>query len=118
MGATARVDLINNRFPSGATENSVLGPFYVETRAPPSRTALTSRAGSRASPCSSMHASWTPRASRSPGAKVDVWHADGDGGYDILIPGVEVAMRGLFRSDAQGRVWFTVDPARKLPDPR
>jgi hypothetical protein len=32
MGATARVDLINNRFPSGATENSVLGPFFVDPR--------------------------------------------------------------------------------------
>ena len=32
MGATTRVDLVNHRFPDGATENSVLGPFFVENR--------------------------------------------------------------------------------------
>jgi hydroxyquinol 1,2-dioxygenase len=32
--------------------------------------------------------------------------------------GVDVAMRGLFRSDRAGAGLVHVDPARKLPDPR
>lgn len=117
MGATARVDLINNRFPSGATENSVLGPFYVDPR-PSFENGADISAGIRGEPMF-FNARVLDTAGRPiAGAKVDIWHADGEGGYDILMPGVEAAMRGLFRSDAQGRVWFTsiLPEAYPIPD--
>jgi hydroxyquinol 1,2-dioxygenase len=38
---------------------------------------------------------------------VDVWHSDGEGRYDIDVPGREdPAMRALFRSDENGRFGF------------
>ncbi len=105
MGATARVDLINNRFPSGATENSVLGPFYVENR-PSFENGADISGGIKGEPMFFNARVLDTEGKPIPGARVDVWHADEDGGYDIINPDVEVAMRGLFRSDAQGRVWF------------
>jgi hydroxyquinol 1,2-dioxygenase len=40
-------------------------------------------------------------------ALLDIWSGDGDGDYDMQIPG-ETAMkaRGKIRTDAQGRYWF------------
>jgi hydroxyquinol 1,2-dioxygenase len=105
MGATARVDLINNRFASGATENSVLGPFYVDPR-PSFENGADISGGITGKPMFFNSRVLDTEGRPIAGAKVDVWHADGDGGYDILIDGVDVAMRGLFRSDPQGRVWF------------
>ena len=105
MGATARVDLINNRFPSGATENSVLGPFYVEDR-PTFENGADISGGIKGEPMFFNARVLDTEGKPIPGARVDVWHADAEGGYDIINPNVEVAMRGLFRSDAQGRVWF------------
>lgn len=105
MGATARVDLINNRFPSGATENSVLGPFYVEDR-PSFENGADISGGVPGEPMLFNARVLDTEGAPVQGARVDVWHADGDGGYDIINPNVDVAMRGLFRSDARGRVWF------------
>lgn len=116
MGATARVDLINNRFPSGATENSVLGPFYVEPR-PEFENGGDISGGIKGETMFFNARVIDTEGKPIPGAKVDVWHADGDGGYDIIMDGVEVAMRGLFRSDAQGRIWFTSVLPESYPIP-
>ncbi len=107
MGATARVDLINHRFPSGATENSVLGPFFVEDRP------VFDNGADISGPITGEKMFFNARVLDTEGkpvvgARVDIWHADGDGGYDILNPDIdEAAMRGLFRSDPAGRFWFT-----------
>lgn len=116
MGATARVDLINNRFPSGATENSVLGPFYVEDR-PAFENGSDISGGIKGDPMFFNARVLDTEGKPIPGARVDVWHADEDGGYDIINPNVDVAMRGLFRSDAQGRVWFTSVLPESYPIP-
>lgn len=106
MGATARVDLINHRFPGGATENSVLGPFFVEDR-PAFDNGADISGGIRGEPMFFNARVLDTEGRPIPGARVDIWHADGDGGYDIMMTDRdEAAMRGLFRSDAQGRVWF------------
>jgi hydroxyquinol 1,2-dioxygenase len=116
MGATARVDLINNRFPSGATENSVLGPFYVEDR-PAFDNGADISGGIKGEPMFFNARVLDTEGKPIPGARIDVWHADEDGGYDILNPNVEVAMRGLFRSDSQGRLWFTSVLPESYPIP-
>ena len=116
MGATARVDLINNRFPSGATENSVLGPFYVDPR-PSFENGADISGGIKGEPMAFSARVLDTEGKPIAGARVDVWHADGDGGYDILMDGVEAAMRGLFRSDAQGRFWFTSIMTESYPIP-
>ncbi len=108
MGATARVDLINNRFPDGATENSVLGPFFVEER-PTFENGQDISGGISGEPM--YFSARVLDADRQPivGARVDIWHSDDDGSYDIMMPQLDgqLAMRGLFRSDNHGRFWFT-----------
>lgn len=116
LGATARVDLINNRFPSGATENSVLGPFFVDPR-PAFENGGNIAGGVRGDPMFFNARVLDTEGRPIPGARVDVWHADGDGGYDVMMDGVESAMRGLLRSDAQGRFWFHSIMTESYPIP-
>lgn len=104
LGASMIVDLLSHRQPVGATESTVFGPFH--------------RAGSPELPAGGNIA---PRdmgglpafvsgrvvdlAGRPiPGALLDVWQADSNGLYDSQIPGLEeLQMRGLFRTDGDGR---------------
>ncbi|MEM6728723.1 MAG: dioxygenase, partial [Pseudomonadota bacterium] len=107
MGVTARVDMINHRFPAGATENSVLGPFFVEDRAA-FENGQDISGGVPGEPM--FFNARVLDTDRRPiaGARVDVWHSDDEGSYDIMMPEVDgYAMRGLFRSDDRGRFWFT-----------
>jgi len=107
MGATARVDMINNRFPSGATENSVLGPFFVENRQSFENGADIS-GGIQGEPLFFNARVLDTDGQPIAGARVDIWHSDDDGSYDIMMPQLngQLAMRGLFRTDEHGRIWF------------
>ena len=60
-----------------------------------------------------------PAAHRWPARTVDVWQANDDGFYDVQQPGVqpERNLRGLFTTDADGRVRFRSVVPRLLPDP-
>lgn len=108
MGATARVDLVNHRFPSGATENSVLGPFYVENR-PAFENGMDISGGIKGDPMFFSARVLNTQGDPISGARVDIWHSDDQGSYDIMMPQLDgqLAMRGLFRSDHSGRFWFT-----------
>lgn len=117
MGATARVDMINNRFGDGATENSVLGPFFVEDR-PLFENGQDISGGIPGQPMFFNARVLDTDGQPIPGARVDVWHSDDQGAYDIMMPGqTEAAMRGLFHSDAHGRVWFTSILPESYPIP-
>lgn len=107
MGVTARVDMINHRFPAGATENSVLGPFFVEDREAFDNGQDIS-GGIKGDPMFFNARVLDTDGKPIMGARVDVWHSDDEGHYDIMMPGLDgLAMRGLFRSDDLGRIWFT-----------
>ncbi|MEM9012123.1 MAG: dioxygenase [Pseudomonadota bacterium] len=107
MGATARVDMINHRWPDGATENSVLGPFFVEDR-PAFPNGADISAGIKGEPLVVSGRILDLDGAPIGGARVDVWHSDDQGSYDIMMANVDgAAMRGLFRSDHDGRFWFT-----------
>jgi hydroxyquinol 1,2-dioxygenase len=107
------VDAINHRLPDGATETTVLGPFYVAS-AP--ELPLGSDI-SRDMPGEPMFVSGcVVSAGGRPiaGATVDAWHSDDDGYYDVQhleeIGGL--AMRARFRTDDNGRFHFwSVKPA-------
>lgn len=117
MGATARVDLINHRFPDGATENSVLGPFFVEDR-PSFDNGADISAGIPGKPMLFTARVLDLEGAPIAGARVDVWHSDDEGAYDIMMHGRnEPAMRGLFRTDAHGQIWFTSILPESYPIP-
>ncbi|MGX7706696.1 intradiol ring-cleavage dioxygenase [Methylobacterium sp. Gmos1] len=113
LGVSMLVDAINHRMPQGATETTVLGPFYVEEA--PERPNGADIAGPlEGTPLlvtgSVSSADGRPLA----GATVDVWHADDDGAYDVqqLDALGGLAGRARFRTDGQGRFHFwTVMPA-------
>ncbi|AWN53073.1 intradiol ring-cleavage dioxygenase [Methylobacterium sp. 17Sr1-1] len=113
LGVSMLVDAINHRMPEGATETTVLGPFYVEEA--PERPNGADIAGPlEGTPLlvtgSVASADGRPLA----GATVDVWHADDDGSYDVqqLDALGGLAGRAQFRTDAQGRFHFwSVMPA-------
>jgi hydroxyquinol 1,2-dioxygenase len=80
LGVSMLVDAINNRLPAGATETTVLGPFYVQ--GPPEHPlGADISAGMSGMPLfvdgSVNKVDRTPLAD----AIVDVWHADDEGRY-------------------------------------
>ena len=86
LGVSMLVDAINHKAQAGATDTTVLGPFYVgEHRVTPHGADLAGDApGERVL----VEASVTDGAGRPiAGAAVDVWHADTDGLYDSQKPG-------------------------------
>ncbi len=108
LGVSMLVDAVNNRKRPGATESTVLGPFYV---ADAPRRALGDNIclDGKGEPLVRLRPR-PRRARRQPiaGANLDVWQAHEDGFYDVQQPGVQPAMnlRGLFTADRDGRYWF------------
>ena len=111
LGVSMLVDAIDHRKPGGATETTVLGPFYVS--------------GAKDMPM------WADIAGNAPGepayvsgrvldvngksiagAVLDVWQTDGEGFYDVQRPGGnEHYARGRFTTGGDGRYGFrTVKP--------
>ena len=102
------VDAVNHREREGATETTVLGPFYVGEHKPmPHGTDISANlAGERMFVQSRVtDLKGKPLA----GAAVDVWHADDDGYYDSQRPDYETqgpSSRARFITDADGRFFF------------
>jgi hydroxyquinol 1,2-dioxygenase len=118
LGVSMLVDAINHRLPQGATETTVLGPFYVEN-------APALPLGSDISPTMAgekLFVEGTVRATDGrplAGATVDVWHSDDEGGYDVqhYDEGGDVTMRARFQADAEGRFHFWTIVPRFYPIP-
>lgn len=113
LGVSMLVDAINHPMPEGATETTVLGPFFVAD-APELPLGANMSVGVRGEPMYVSgvvtDAGGTPIA----GAVVDTWHSDDDGYYDVqkLDERGHLAMRARFRTDAHGRFhYWTIKPA-------
>jgi hydroxyquinol 1,2-dioxygenase len=108
LGVTALVDAINHRYPSGATANSVLGPFYFEDR-PHAVPGSDISGGAAGTPMYFAGRILDDQDMPVVGAAVDIWHADGEGHYDVTHPAHrngETAMRALLQTDEEGRFRF------------
>jgi hydroxyquinol 1,2-dioxygenase len=112
LGVSALVDIINNRSRDGATQSSLLGPFY--------------RAGAPELPMAADMAADVKghrvivsgrvlSADRRPiaGAVLDVWQAAPNGLYDVQDPDQpDMNLRARYRADHEGRYEFrTVEPS-------
>jgi hydroxyquinol 1,2-dioxygenase len=108
LGVSMLVDAVNHRERDGATETTVLGPFYVGEHKPmPSGTDISADLqGERMFVQSRVtDLSGNPLA----GVKVDVWHADHEGYYESQKPAYEAqgpSSRARFITDADGRFFF------------
>ena len=111
LGVSMLVDAINHRRPSGATESTVLGPFYVEG-APEKPLGANIAEGVAGEP---TYFSGRVRSSDGrpiPGATLDLWSTDGEGWYDVQLKDNEgMRARGKIKTDADGRYRFwTIKP--------
>jgi hydroxyquinol 1,2-dioxygenase len=117
LGLSMLVDAIDHPGSAGATESTVLGPFYVNN---PPELPLGSdvSGGLQGEP---LYVEGTVSSSDGrplAGAIVDIWHSDNDGFYDVQRPELsEAALRGRFRSDGQGRLHFWSIMPRYYPIP-
>jgi len=107
LGISMLVDAINHRMPEGATETTVLGPFYVQN-APELQAGADISASMEGEP---LYVSGVVRSADGrpiANAIVDVWQADDDGYYDVQQPELEdePVLRARFRTDQDGRYHF------------
>jgi hydroxyquinol 1,2-dioxygenase len=119
LGASMLVDAVNHRERDGATETTVLGPFYVgEHRPVPNNSDIS--AGIAGKPMF-VHAR-VASLDGSPVANVavDIWHADDEGYYDTQKSSYEThgpSLRARFVTDANGRFAFRTILPRSYPIP-
>src|SRR3984957_12129351 len=109
FGVSMLVDAVNHRHREGATETTVLGPFYVGEHkllphgtdvSPPGHTGERMFVQSRVTDLQGKPLANVP---------VDIWHADDDGYYDSQRPTYEVtgpSSRARFITDSNGRFFF------------
>lgn len=108
LGVSMLVDAVNHREREGATQTTVLGPFYVGEHKPTPHGSDISR-GVSGEPMF-VQSRITDLAGRPlAGAEIDVWHADDDGFYDSQKPSYETqgpSLRARFVTDEDGRFSF------------
>ena len=110
LGVSMLVDAINHRKPSGATESTVLGPFYV-TGAPDMPSGSDIAEGVAGEPTYFSGRVLTPEDKPIAGATLDLWSTDGEGWYDVQREGRGMRARGKIKTDAEGRYAFwTIKP--------
>ncbi|PNU06413.1 intradiol ring-cleavage dioxygenase [Novosphingobium guangzhouense] len=118
LGVTMLVDAINHRRPSGATPNTILGPFYVEG-APRYANGANICLDHKGLPTLVRGRVSDIEGNPIAGATLDVWQTNDDGFYDVQQKGVQpdYNLRGLFTSEADGRYWFQTVKPRFYPIP-
>ncbi len=111
LGVSMLVDAINHRKPDGATETTVLGPFYVSSaKDMPMWADIGGGAPGEPAYVSGRVLDVTGKPIQR--AVLDVWQTDGEGFYDVQRgDGNEQYARGKFTTGADGRYGFkTVKP--------
>src|SRR5450631_1752207 len=119
LGVSMLVDAVNHREREGATQTTVLGPFYVGEHKPtPHGTDIS--AGNHGDVMFVESRVTGVDGKPIAGAKIDVWHADRDGFYDSQKPTYAVegpTLRACFISDVDGRFSFRTILPSSYPVP-
>jgi len=111
LGVSMLVDAIHHRKPSGATESTVLGPFYIPG-APELPLGANIAEGIEGEPTYFSGHVRSPDGKPIAGATLDLWSTDGKGWYDVQLEGVKgMRARGKIKTDSGGRYAFwTIKP--------
>jgi hydroxyquinol 1,2-dioxygenase len=118
IGVTMLVDAINNNHGSEATENTILGPFYVEN--PPHReNGANISLDGKGEPLLVRGRILDTDGKPIVGATVDAWQTNEDGFYDVQQKGIqpEMNLRGVFTTNENGEYWFRSAKPRYYPIP-
>lgn len=107
LGLSMLVDAINNRRPSGATENTVLGPFHVDG-APQYPMGTNICLDGKGESCLFVGHVRDVGGSPIEGARIDVWCDNADGFYDVQQPDIQPQWnnRGIFVTGPDGAYSF------------
>lgn len=107
VGFSMLVDAINNRRPSGATENTVFGPFHVAD-APIRQMGDNICLDGKGEPCLFEGHVMDGDGNPIEGATVDVWSDNADGYYDVQQPDIQPKFnnRGRFITGVDGAYSF------------
>jgi protocatechuate 3,4-dioxygenase beta subunit len=118
LGVSMLVDAINHRRPSGATPNTILGPFYVEG-APEYENGANICLDGKGEPLVVTGRVTDVTGRAIPNAKLEVWQTNDDGFYDVQQKGIQPDsnLRGVFHADGEGRYWFRSVKPRHYPIP-
>ncbi len=116
FGLSMLVVMMNGRLPPGATPHTVLGPFHIDGSPELAKDADLSEGmeGEK------LHVSGTVRGLDGKpiaGAVLDVWQADADGAYEAQLSGADEYLRGVFRTDKDGRygLWTVAPKGYAIP---
>ncbi len=117
LGLSMLTVAINAPASAGATESTVVGPFFTdESPEVPLGGDITGEA--KGQPC---YVSGTVRGTGGepvPGARIEVWESDEDGFYDVQYPDGRIGGRGWLRSapDGEYRFWSVRPAPYPIPD--
>jgi hydroxyquinol 1,2-dioxygenase len=106
LGISVLVITVNHPADQGSVESTVLGPFYW-ANAPDLPLGSDLSVGVKGEP--TFYSGRVLGVDGQPlaNALLDIWSGDGEGNYDMQIPGeTEMKARGRIRTDAAGRYWF------------
>lgn len=117
LGLSMLTVAMNNQKPSGCTESTVFGPFYVEG-APHYDNGEDVANGASGQPCEVRCAIKGLSGEPVPHATVEVWQADADGNYDVQYAHLAHAQaRGVLKSGLDGKFNFRTIVAEAYPIP-
>jgi len=119
LGLSMLVDKINQHTESSTTDSALLGPFYVEGR-PSADNGSDISDSVRGTPMFVTGRVLDEDGHPIAGAKVDTWHSDGEGFYDVQQTEKlhdQFAMRALLTTDDDGRFWYRSIAPRYYPVP-
>ena len=106
LGVSMLVDAINYKASKGATQSTVLGPFHREGAPEYPLGANVAKNASDGEPCLVTGSVKDLKGKPIAGAKLDIWEGGADGLYDAQ-KGDEMNLRGVFRTDRDGKFHFT-----------
>ncbi len=118
LGVSMLVDAVNSRRPTGATENTVLGPFHVDD-APERDMGSNIDLDGKGEPMYVHGHVRDTKGNPLEGVKIDVWQANDEGFYDVQQKGIQpdFNLRGVFRTGKDGRYWFKAVKPKFYPIP-
>jgi len=119
LGLSMLLDKINQHTESSTTDSALLGPFYVEGR-PSADNGSDISDGVGGTPMFVTGRVLDEDGHPIAGAKVDTWHSDGEGFYDVQQTEKlhdQFAMRALLTTDDDGRFWYRSIAPRYYPVP-